>query len=322
MALTWTDISAITNRKIVPRMVDNFFKSGPLFVLLKNKLNMPFDGGLTIKQPIMYQQLNGGPTARGGTFDTSYVQTDTALEFNVKEYYVNVTLYGADNLLNIGPEAAMSNVESKMANAAETMAKNMGTDAYLDGQGTYSSTLALDGLYAACDDGSNFPSYGGITRSSIASGANNGINGYYASFTGKSLGLSDVQTAVGSATFGRFHPTVILNPQPVWDLLWSKIQPQQRFLEESSDLAKIGFKAQRFNGISVVVDQYAPSGNMFGINTEFLNLYVSTNRKYQFSCTGWKEAQNTDDVAAQYLYGGNLIYSAPRTSFHLVNISA
>lgn len=35
----------------------------------------------------MYAELKGGPFTRGGTFDISYVQTDTALEVNVK-YFV------------------------------------------------------------------------------------------------------------------------------------------------------------------------------------------------------------------------------------------
>jgi len=34
------------------------------------------------------------------------------------------------------------------------------------------STIDLDGFTAAIDDGSNYPQYGGITRSDIATGAN------------------------------------------------------------------------------------------------------------------------------------------------------
>lgn len=112
-----------------------------------------FEGGQTIRHPIMYAELKGGPFTRGGTFDISYVQTDTALEFNVKYYYVNATLYGTDNVLNRGPEAAMSYVESKLVNAAGKMAKLLGTDLFLDGQGTNSGIINLDGLESAIDDG-------------------------------------------------------------------------------------------------------------------------------------------------------------------------
>ena len=62
-----------------------------------------------------------------------------------KYYYVNATLYGTDNVLNRGPEAAMSYVESKLVNAAGKMAKLLATDMYLDGQGTNSTSIQLDG---------------------------------------------------------------------------------------------------------------------------------------------------------------------------------
>ena len=56
---------------------------------------------------------------------------------------------------------------------------------------------------------------------------------------------------------------------------------------------------------------------MYGFNTNYIFLYVSTLKKYQFGFTGWKEAQNTDDVAGQYLFGGNTVFSAPRLMFNL-----
>jgi len=267
----------------------------------------------------MYAELKGGAFTRGATFDTSYVQTDTALEILVKYYYVNCTLFGTDNVLNRGPEAAMSLVESKMVNAAGKMAKLLGTDLFLDGQGTSSSVIQLDGFTAAIDDGSNFANYANIVRSDIATGANNGINAYYASVA--TLGLKDVQTAYGATWFGNEHVDLIVTTQTVWDIFWNKLQPQQRFNEESSDVVKAGFQAIRYNGASLTVDQYAPSGFMFGLNTKYIQFWISTLPKYQFGFTGWKEAQNTDDVAGQYLFAGNFLNVAPRLMFKLANIT-
>jgi len=47
----------------------------------------------------------------------------------------------------------MSYVETKLVNASGKMAKLLGTDQFLDGQGTNSSIINLDGLQAAIDDG-------------------------------------------------------------------------------------------------------------------------------------------------------------------------
>ena len=77
----------------------------------------------------------------------------------------------------------MNYVESKMVNASGKMAKLLGTDAFLDGQGTNSAAICLDGLEAALDNGNTFTAYGGVTRSDlgVANGTNNsGINGYAA----------------------------------------------------------------------------------------------------------------------------------------------
>ncbi len=321
MAFTWDDVSSKTRKFIIPRLVDQVYKSSPVFVRFRANNAERFEGGTSIKHPIMYAELNGAAFGRGGTFDTSYVQTDTALEVDVKYYYVNVTLFGTDNVLNRGPESSMSYVESKMVNASAKMAKLLATDFYLDGQGTDSGTLQIDGANAGLDNGSLFGSYGGVDRSDIVSdGTNNtGINGYVKSVA--TLTLKEAQTAFGAAWFGAEHVDLMPTTQTIWDIFWNKIQPQQRFMEESSDVAKIGFMSLRWNGAQITVDQYAPSGNLYGFNTKHIQLWISTLPKYQFGFTGFKEAQNTDDVAGQYLFAGNLLFTGPRLGFRIKDIT-
>lgn len=71
MALTYDDISSKTNKFIVPKLIDNVYKSSPIFVRLRTQQAERFEGGTTIKHPIMYAELKGGPFTRGGTFDIS-----------------------------------------------------------------------------------------------------------------------------------------------------------------------------------------------------------------------------------------------------------
>jgi hypothetical protein len=302
--------------------VDNVYKSSPVFTRLRTRNAERFEGGTSLRHPIAYAELNGAAFQRGGTFNITYVQTDTALEVVPKYYYVNVTLFGTDNVLSRGPDAAMNYVESKMVNASGKMAKLLGTDVFLDGTGVVSSAISLDGMLQAFDNGTLYTSYGGITRTDLGvlAGANNvGINGYVtalAPFT-----MAGMQTAYGACWFGNEHIDLIVTTQSIWDIVWNKIQPQQRFLEESSDVAKIGFQSLRWNGASITVDQYCPSGYIFGINSKYAQFWISTLPKYQFGFTGFKEAQNTDDVAGQYLFAGNLLFPAPRLNFILSGVS-
>jgi hypothetical protein len=304
--------------------VDNVYKSSPVFTRLRTRNAERFEGGMSIRHPIAFAELNGGAFQRGGTFNISYVQTDTALEVVPKYYYVNVTLFGTDNVLARGPEAAMNYVESKMVNASGKMAKNLGTDLFLDGTGVNSGTINLDGLRQALDNGNTYASYGGITRSDlgVANGTNNqGINSYVDAST-SAFTMQAFQTAYGSAWFGNEHVDLIVTTQAIWNIIWNKILPQQRFMEESTDVAKIGFQSMRWNGASICVDQYCPASQIFGLNTKYIQFWISTLPKYQFGFTGFKEAQNTDDVAGQYLFSGNLLVPAPRLFFLFTTITS
>jgi len=324
MALTWEDLNSKLQDHIIPAVADTVYKAAPTFVRLRTSNAQRFEGGLKIRHGIGYAELNGGPFQRGGTFTTDYVQTDSAVEVSPKYYYVNVTLFGTDDVLARGPEMAVDFAASKLANASAKMAKLIGTDLFLDGQGTGSSTLSVDGFDAALDNGNTFTSYGGVLRADlgISNGTNNqGINGYVASLA-SGFTLKAVTKAFGSCWFGSEHVDLIVSDQNSWDQFWNKMQPLQRVMEESSDVAKIGFQSFRFNGAQVSVDGYCPSGKMYGLNTRNENMlfFTSTLKRYQLGFTGFKEAQNSDDRAGQYLWGGNMLVPTSRYNFMLTNI--
>ena len=357
MALAYSDLTAFTNKWIVPRTTDVIFKRSPLFARLMSRQRMKFEGGLFIQRPIIYAELNGDWFSRGDTLSTAYVPTDTAFNVNIKSTYVTVALYGLDDVLNRGPEAAFSIVESKFANASMKMAKLITLAAYQDGQssvaapftGALSGTKSMDGLLAWIDDGNtsnsyntatdltkSFPTIGGITRTdlfavaptfngpitpiSAVQGANSYVNRAFTNFT-----LPDVNTAYGAAWFGPDFPDLIMCTQTGYNKIWNSLQPQQRYYASDSDIAKCGFNAFRFNMSEVAIDKYMPTdgtnGAMYGLNTNYIEYYVSANRKFQFGFTGFKEAQGSIDVAGQFVAACNIVVPSPRNSFKLVGSS-
>jgi len=323
MALTYGDVSAVTVNHISKRFIDNYFKISPVFVkVFKGMCERDFDGGLQIQVPFQYAPLKSGPFAPGGVFDISYVETQTAMTFNPKWYYSNLTLQGTQLPLNRGEEAVMNFIEPKMVNGEQSLAQALIQDFYRDGQGTVSSQIALDGILAGYDDGTNYASYGGITRSAIGTGASTGINGYYYSNSGVSwpFSLQQLQTAYGQATFGTNQPNLIATTQSIYNSFWAKMLPIQRTTATDPDLQSAGFKAFLFNGMAVVVDQYCPSGYMFGMNTDFLAAFISTDRRFAFGFTGFKELPNSVDMAGQNVFGGDIVVEAPRLGFILADI--
>lgn len=319
--LTWDDITGKVQRHIIPRLIDVVYKSSPVFTRIRSKCAERFEGGTKISQPVAYAELNGDAYKRGGQFKTEYVQTDTNLEVVPKYYYVSIAAYGPDNVLARGPESAMSYIESKFVNASGKMAKLLTQNMYRDGQGVVSDTIHVDGFLAALDNGTAYASYGGITRADLGFGTNNnqGINAYKATMA--TFNMKGMQTAFGGAYMGNEHVDMIATTQDCWNLIYNKILPQQRFSAEGEDVAKIGFQALRWNGVTIVVDQYCPAGYIWGLNSNYIQFWVSSLPRYQFGWTGWKESQGTDDMVGQYLWSGNFLVTNPRMFFQLNGVT-
>ena len=241
------------------------------------------------------------------------------MTFNVKFSYANITVRRTDFALNRGAAAVMNYLEPKVVNAEQALAQTLITQFFADGQGTVTPLIALDGILAGYDDGTTYTSYGGITRSAIASGASTGINGYTYSNSSTSwpFSLQQLQTAYGQATFGPDQPNFIATTQSIYNSFWAKMLPMQRTTAVDPELQSAGFTAFKFNGMSVVVDQYVSSGYIFGMNTDYIDAYVSDDPTFAFGFTGFKELPNSLDMAGQTVFGGNVVVTAPRLGFIL-----
>jgi hypothetical protein len=319
MALTYNDVTAVTVNYISSEFIDNYYKVSPTFVKVWKSGSMakPFPGGNQIQVPFQYAPLKAGPFPPGGVFDISYIETQTAMTFNVKFSYANVTVRRTDFALNRGAAAVMNYLEPKIVNAEQALAQTLITQFFADGQGTVTPLIALDGILAGYDDGTNYPSYGGITRSAIGVGASTGINGYFFnnSSTNWPFSLQQLQVAYGQATFGPDQPNFIATTQTIYNSFWAKMLPMQRTTATDPELQSAGFTSFKFNGMSVVVDQYCPANTIFGMNTDYIDAYVSDDPTFAFGFTGFKELPNSLDMAGQSVFGGNVVVTAPRLGF-------
>jgi hypothetical protein len=324
MSLTYNDVSALTVNWISDEFLDNYYKVSPTFVKVwkSGAMARPFPGGLQIQVPFQYAPLKAGPFPPGGVFDISYIETQTAMTFNVKFSYANITVRRTDFALNRGAAAVMNFLEPKVVNAEQALAQTLITQFFADGQGTVTPLIALDGILAGYDDGTNYASYGGIPRSAIGVGASTGINGYYFSnsSTNWPFSLQQLQIAYGQATFGPDQPNFIATTQSIYNSFWSKMLPMQRTNATDPELQSAGFTSFKFNGMSVVVDQYCPSATIFGMNTDYIDTYVSDDPTFAFGFTGFKELPNSLDMAGQTVFGGNVVVTAPRLGFIMQNV--
>src|SRR4051812_38326089 len=114
MALTYNQISAITEKKFIPKLVDNIFDSNAKMQRARKKYYTSVDGGTSIMQPLGYAQNDqGGWYAGSDTLDTTYTDVMTAAEYSWKQVYENITIQRIDEIKNSGDPAKLNFVKQK-----------------------------------------------------------------------------------------------------------------------------------------------------------------------------------------------------------------
>lgn len=315
---TLADIAATTVDAYLPGLIDNFFSSNPLWLRLSSKERVLLQGGDRIRQPIIYDKMVGGSYSRNDTFDITRAQTKTVMQFDWSQYYVNLTIDGLTQAQNSGSATQIIDlVEAEMDTARLSLAEYLGTDLYLDGTGNSNKNIL--GLIAAVDSGSNVASYGGITRS--GNGAQGTAVTGVLNTTGGAVNLPLLNTIMGSATIQPARPDLIVTTQTLWDKVWDRVQPQQRFPSGPGfdELAQIGYNAINLNGAAIVVDSHVASGNMWFLNTDYFKLIIHD--KHDFKFTGWKVPPNQDVMVGQILWYGQLVCTSPRLSARATGLS-
>ena len=290
MALTYDQISAITQKHYVPKMVDNIFDSDPLLKRAKEKgWYTKISGGTSIIQPLMYAQVTAaGSYAPTAQLDTTDNENFTSAEYAWKFYYANVTISGADEHKNAGDAAILDFVKNKIMAAEMTLKDTIGTDLYGTGSGN-----ALGGLRLIVDAGNTV---GGIDQSSYS---------WWQSQEDSStttLTLSALQTQYNTLSINGTPPTVITATRANYNRLYALLQPQQRFVD--TETAKAGFTSLMFNGTPFIAGSKVPSSHVFMLNEEFLHLYYHPERDFKFE--PFIKSATQDAKSAKIFWMGNL----------------
>lgn len=261
MALTYDQVTAITQKKFIPKMYDNIFDSNPLLQRAKKKgWYDKLDGGERIVVPLIYATTSASGWYSGAqTLDVSDNQNLSAAEYTWKQLYANITIRRDEELKNSGDSQILSLVKNKVKVAEKTLADTLGTGLYSDG----SDSQAIVGLrdIVATDQ-----TVGGISQSSYS---------WWQAKVDSSttvLSIGAMQTIHTQCTVDNDAPTVAIATRTIYDLYYNLLQPQQRFAD--SDVAKGGFSSLMFNGIPVIADSHCPSSHLFFLNENYLHLWA------------------------------------------------
>jgi hypothetical protein len=332
------ELNTYVNKHIVPGVVDNVFKNDPLLAYLKVNEPETFPGGASIQENFMYGVLKGGSYSKGATFDITRRQTTTGATFQPKLYYVNVTEFKEDlQVTHKGPHAVFSQIDNDLANAALTMSAMLAIALYNEGQSSSRST-ELNGLAEIINDASTnswtaatYSTYGTLTRGgTIGSALNSTPVSVGGAITYKSL-----EENYSAAVIGTEEPNLGVTTNLGFAYIKEKFQPQQRFTEEDP---LIGFRGLRFNNALIMRSQYCPGsqgvndsdlGNylyssyetLWFLNTPYFRLWVTDDPEFAFGFSGFKPAQDSNIVAGQYFFSGNITCQAPRLQLQMYGIN-
>lgn len=296
MPLSFDQISAITHKKILPKLEDNIFNSNPLLQRAKSKWYDKVDGGTSILAPLNYAMVSAsGWYAGSQTLDTSDNDIITAAEYSWKQSYVNITIQRIDELKNAGDSKVLSILKSKSEVAEKTLGDILATGIYNAGT-TTNAILGLRNIVSASN------TVGGISQSTYTWWAGQ------VDSTTTTQSIAAMQALYNNCAVNSDKPSVIATTRSVYNSYYALLQPQQRFMDAKS--ADGGFDSLMFNGAPVLPDSYCPSGYLFMLNEKYLSLSVHKDEDFRFE--PFQKPVNQNVKVAKIYWAGALVSSNNR----------
>lgn len=268
MALTYDEISSITLKKYMPKLVDNVFDSNPLLKRLKANSYEKVDGGERIVQPLNYAQTTASGWYSGAeTLSVTASEELTAAEYTWKQLYASLVISGLDEKKNSGDAAILNLVKQKTMIAEKTMSDKLGTGLFSAGTDA-KSIVGLANIVGIAN------TIGGISQSSYSWWQ------AQVDSTTTTLSLAAMQSIYNLATIDNDSPSVGITTRAIYNLYYGLLQPQQRFMDSES--AKGGFSSLMFNGKPILVDSHCTTAALYFVNEKYLHLYVHSQEDMRF----------------------------------------
>lgn len=287
---TYTQLSAITRKHYIPKMVDNIFDSIALLQRFKrNSVYTSVPGGTSIVQPLNYaKNSSGGWYAGSDTLTTTDNDVITAAQYEWAQLYENISITAKDELMNKGPDQVLAFVQQKVKIAETTIADRLGASIYSDG----TTSNEIVGLQAIVNTSKTI---GGISQST---------NSWWAaqSSADTTMTLASLNTLYSDCSVGSNKPSVIVSDSDEWDRYYNLLSPQQRFQDKMT--ADGGFSSLMFRGAPWIDDAAAPANLVQMLNEKFLHLYYHKDRDFVFE--DFAKPVNQDVKVAKIYWMGSM----------------
>lgn len=315
-------LAAITRRAVIPTVFVQIYQSHPVLSLLLQNAQKARGG---VSQVTFPAQGASFVNFSWGSFagDFPMPQDQAAIQdaaFNLKLGMVPIGFFGMEAIIQ-SSEVIIPKLRAVMSDAAVVIKQSIAQSLYSN---NYANTNAIDSLYQAYDDGTNVPSYGGITRSGNAWWQGQLITnaGGISNRTGMATTLTRVMTGAGgeSPDFG------VMNPAD-WSTLMADFMGYEQYATRpksiygENDVVNAGFRAIRVLDTPIFPDPFCPRGEMYMINSRYLAAYLSEYAPFVFS--GFQSAIPQGQIAdiGVLITALDVVCAKPSSGAHITGLT-
>lgn len=289
----YNELSAVTRRAFVPRLfVQIYFGSPTLFYMTGNAQRAA--GGLNqVTVPMQGNSMVQGQfTGYGGGFNSPVITPGIQNgQFNLAYWVVPVPLPFGETVIQ-ATDREISLLKTRMNDVYAVTRQNMARLMFTNNS---SNAQYPDSFQNAFDNGTNFPTYGGINRNAAGNSAYKGqyINLGSGTFSQGTVGftrasMSKLLAYVTDQAGGEAPTFVVMNPGDYATLNADFIGNEQQFVNpggsyDMNTSVRSSFPNLNVSGIPIFADHFCPVGNVFGVNVKYTAMYLSEDAAFDFS---------------------------------------
>lgn len=253
-------MNGVTQKYFQSLMADSIFRPSPTYWRM-TRLGRKFDGGGAIVWTVVLsEETTGGAYFGTQVLDTSLSDSAVPAEIQWKWYHQAIVIPVTDLLMNSGSRTQVINlVKAKEEIAMASLLQKLSRAIYATAPQNTSidldalpNILATSGTYATINIAGQWQSNGGNGPSS-----------------GGAVGVANMQTDYGNATFGNEEPDTMITTQDGWNAFWAIMQNLQRYIRDD-ETTRAGFKNHlMFNSAVALHDQFTPDGEMYFLTSKY-----------------------------------------------------
>lgn len=277
-----TELTYITRRAFVPKMVVQIYNSSPTMASLLGNAQPAYGGISSVSVPVQGAPMVAGQwSGYDGSFNQpSDLQGAYLTEQDLALFIVPIPFLGMEGVLQLD-HAVIPKIEAKMNDATNVIMDAFSTALF----NNTTNMQAIIGLPGAIDDGTNMVTYGNINRN---------LNTWWRSTvyatSGNPTRQNMLQYIAGTTKNGAEIPSFGVCGFGTWTLLAQDFQGQEQYqitpgnsFDKTTDGPRSGFTALMVAGVPIYADPYMPEGVVYFVNSNYLNLYVHVAASFQFT---------------------------------------